>query len=122
MRSAWVVLGSSGQWSDWSQWVVCVCADEQTAKDRVGALSSAIRTHYAKRPPALDPEDLRPARRTEESEAWSAALEAIDSEATEYEEPTYRATEAPFYPATYRIPDCDDPDNRDLDTIVEIEP
>lgn len=98
--TAWVVLGSSGQWSDWSQWAVCVCLDEQTAKDRVGELSSATRIHWAAKPGPGDDETFddwwdRPKREAQMA-AWEAGCAAIDERADTSDQSNYRACEVPL--------------------------
>lgn len=97
VSTAWVVLGSSGQWSDWSQWAICVCDTEQRAKDRVGELSAAVRVHYAGKPELEFGEDDRFTKRYERKAArWAKDMRAIDPDADEYDQPNYRATEVPF--------------------------
>lgn len=96
-RTAWVILGSSGQWSDWSQWPVAVVLDEQAAKDEVGRLSAAARELWAERPSLGDEDDW------DEYEpllqAWAARVTALDPLADEYGQPAYTAREVPLFSA-----------------------
>lgn len=97
----WVVLGASGQYSDWRQWSVCVCDTEQRAKDQVGKLTSAMRAHWAAKPTwdeaeAAEDWDVWYERCGAQLEAWEAAIGAIDPGADEHDETNYRCEEVPF--------------------------
>ena len=92
--TAWVVLGSSGQWSDWSQWAVAVFSDEQGAKDFVGSMTAAIRAVIAEEPDAAYDDD---GEHTPEYTAWLDRLAAIDGAADQYDQPHYTAVEVPLH-------------------------
>jgi len=98
LEKVWVVLGSSGQWSDWTQWAVCACDTEQGAKDRVGELTHEIRSWLAKKPEPDDGEEWEEFYDRSESEraAWVEALKDIDPLADEHDEPRYTAVEVDF--------------------------
>lgn len=97
-RTAWVVLGSSGQWSDWLQWPVAILMDEQAAKDEVGRLSAAARELWSERPSLSEDDDW------DEYEPrlakWAERLAALDPTADEYDQPAYTAREVPFIATT----------------------
>lgn len=92
--TAWIVLGSSGQWSDWSQWPVAVYVDEQAAKDYVGSITAAIRQVMSEEPEAAYDENDE---RTPVYEAWLARLAAINGQADQYDQPHYTAREVPLF-------------------------
>lgn len=92
--TAWVVLGSSGQWSDWNQWAVAVYANEQAAKDYVGSITEAVRLAMADMP-EIDFDNYEESKGPHE--AWAERLRAIDPEADEYDQPHYTAVEVPFF-------------------------
>jgi hypothetical protein len=91
--TVWVVLGSSGQWSDWTQWVVAVYADEQDAKDHVGSVTERVRLALADMP-EIDFDNYEETKGPHE--AWVERLKEIDPRADEYDQPHYTACEVPF--------------------------
>lgn len=92
-QTAWVVLGSSGQWSDWSQWPVAVYLDEAEAKGFVERQEAAIREVLAQEP--SDPYDANDDY-TPAYSAWLDRLRAVDGNADQYEQPHYTARAVPL--------------------------
>ena len=92
-ETAWVVLGSSGQYSDWSQWIVEVHDSEEAAKDRAVAMGQAYRLLLDERPKETYTDD---GNACPEYVAWCSKVRDLDSFADEYDEPNYTAREAPF--------------------------
>lgn len=98
-KTAWVVLGSSGQWSDWSQWPVAAFTDEQAAKDYVGNISARVREHFAKKPEMTDV-SYDSGKWDRAMKRWRAKGNRIDPMADEYDQPNYTAQEVPFFAET----------------------
>lgn len=96
-QTAWVVLGSSGQWSDWSQWPVEVHLDEQAAKDAVVSREAAIREVMAVEPSDAYTDDDE---HTPEYKAWLERLRTVDPQADQYDQPHYTAREVPLVAPT----------------------
>lgn len=117
-QTAWVVLGSSGQWSDWSQWPVAVILDEVAAKDEVARLSAASRQLWSERPePHYDENDMPTEGCDVALEAWAQRVSALDPGADEYDQPNYTACAVPLRTTT---PPSQAQDGYEADAIGEV--